>query len=77
MTTKRARPPEAMTHIPYPKRRCPDCDYCTDAVTYYALGDRTTNYYVCVDERTIDGHTNPMCGCPVDGGYGCIRWESL
>ena len=25
----------------------------------------------------IDGHTNPMCGCAVDGGYGCIRWESL
>lgn len=45
----------------------------TDSHAYYGEGD---SYLVCIDSRTIDGHTNPMCGCAVDGGYGCIRWWS-
>lgn len=77
MTTKRAKPPVSMKTIPYPKKRCPSCDFCTDAVTYYALTDHTTNYYVCIDERIIEGYSNPMCGCSVDSGYGCVRWEAL
>jgi hypothetical protein len=73
MTTKRFKPPTTLEHLPYPKKRCPACDYAVDSHAYYGSGD---SFLVCIDERVIDGHTNPMCGCGVDEGYGCIRWWS-
>lgn len=65
-----------MQHLPQVKRRCPSCDYHTDAVAYY--GEKAeSNYDVCIDDRVIDGFRNPMCGQVTDAGFGCIRWESL
>jgi hypothetical protein len=67
-----------MEHVPYPKKRCPDCGYCTDAQSYYGKGPGSEiNYYVCIDDRVLDGFHNPMCGCATDAGFGCIRWENL
>jgi hypothetical protein len=75
MTTKRRiSVPQKMVHIPYPRKRCPDCDYCVDAAEYY--GEKTPGRWVCIDERRLDGYNNPMCGCAVDAGFGCVRWET-
>lgn len=65
-----------MEHVPYPTKRCPACDYSTDALTYYGECG-VSNYLVCIDERVIDGRRNPMCGQPTDPGFGCYRFESL
>ena len=65
-----------MEHIPYPKKRCPSCDYSTDAQTYYGEPGGISNYLVCIDSRQLDGHLNPLCGCAVDAGFGCYRWEA-
>lgn len=70
---RKYRPPTKLEHIPYPKRRCPQCDYSVDSQSYYGSGG---SFLVCIDERVIDGYANPMCGCGVDAGFGCVRWWS-
>lgn len=76
MTYRRTRAPEKMTTLPYPNKRCPKCDYCTDALSYYGEPGTAGNYLICIDERTIENRRNPMCGYPTNDGFGCNRWES-